>query len=144
MGKALEVPLTRKDPEAQLADAILGRGRVLVILDNFEQVVDQATDTVGRWLQRAPEAVFLVTSRTLLRIAGEEVLYLIPLPVPEAVSMFFDRARAVQPGCGNTCMRAMRPRHPTRQRRVGSGWRSREAAPARPACLRRRRAPRDR
>jgi predicted ATPase len=80
----------------------LGLGRVLVILDNFEQVVDHATDTVTRWLQRAPEAVFLVTSRRLLRISGEEVLYLAPLPVSEAVSLFFDRARAVQPGFTRT------------------------------------------
>jgi predicted ATPase/class 3 adenylate cyclase/Tfp pilus assembly protein PilF len=102
MGAALEVPLTQKDPEAQLANAILGRGRVLFIVDNFEQVVDHATDTIGRWLQRAPEAVFLVTSRTLLRIGGEEALYLDPLPIPEAVNLFCDRARAVQPGFTRT------------------------------------------
>ncbi len=97
MGVALEVPLTGRDPEAQLAEAILGRGRVLVILDNFEQVVDQATDTLGRWLQGAPEAVFMVTSRALLRIAGEEVFTLDPLPAAEAMNLFYDRARAVRP-----------------------------------------------
>ncbi len=102
MGLALDVPLTSKDPEAQLADAILGRARVLVILDNFEQVVEHAAETVGRWLLRAPEAVFLVTSRALLRIEGEEVLYLDPLPVDEAVNLFCDRARAVQPGFERT------------------------------------------
>jgi predicted ATPase/class 3 adenylate cyclase/Flp pilus assembly protein TadD len=98
MGAALEVPLTSHDPAAQLANAILARGRVLFILDNFEQVVEHADETVGHWLQRAPEAVFLVTSRTLLRIDGEEVLYLDPLPVAEAVNLFYDRARALQPG----------------------------------------------
>ncbi|MDP6935792.1 MAG: AAA family ATPase, partial [Myxococcota bacterium] len=88
-GMALEVPLTSKDPEAQLADAILGRGRVLLILDNFEQVVEHAAETVGRWLQRAPEAVFLVTSRALLRIEGEGVFTLDPLLAHEAVNLFY-------------------------------------------------------
>ena len=97
MGTALDVPLTQKDPEAQLANAIMGRGRVLIILDNFEQVVEHGTETVGRWLQRAPEAVFLVSSRILLRIEGEEALYLDPLPVAEAVNLFYDRGRSVQP-----------------------------------------------
>jgi predicted ATPase/class 3 adenylate cyclase/Tfp pilus assembly protein PilF len=97
MGTALDVPLIQKDPMAQLADAILGCERVLIILDNFEQVVEHGAETVGRWLQRAPEAVFLVSSRTLLRIEGEEVLYLDPLPVAEAVNLFYDRGRAVQP-----------------------------------------------
>jgi predicted ATPase/tetratricopeptide (TPR) repeat protein len=97
MGTALDVPLIQKAPEAQLANAILGRGRVLIILDNFEQVVEHGAETIGRWLQRAPEAVFLVSSRILLSIEGEEVLYLDPLPVAEAVNLFYDRGRAVQP-----------------------------------------------
>ena len=94
---ALEVPLTQKDAEAQLADAIAGRRRVMIILDNFEQVIDHAADTVGHWLERAPEAVFLVTSRALLRVGGEAVLYLDPLTLPEAMQLFYDRAHALQP-----------------------------------------------
>ena len=44
MGASLEVPLTSRDPEFQLASALLGLGRVLVILDNFEQVVAAASE----------------------------------------------------------------------------------------------------
>ena len=94
---ALAVPLTQGDPEAQLADAIAGRGRVMIILDNFEQLLDHAADTVGRWGARAPEAVFLVTSRALLRVGGEAVLYLDPLTLPEAMQLFYDRAQEIQP-----------------------------------------------
>ena len=94
---ALDVPLTQRDPEAQLADAIMVRGRVLIILDNFEQVVDHAAETVGRWLKRAPEAIFLVTSRVRLRVRGEGIFDLDPLPEPEAMELFYDRASAVQP-----------------------------------------------
>ena len=97
VAKALDVALTQQDPEIQLANAIRGRRRVLILLDNFEQVIDQAAETVGHWLEHAPEAVFLVTSRALLRIQGETALYVDPLSVPEAMQLFYDRAYAVQP-----------------------------------------------
>ena len=65
---ALGVQLGRGDPVEQLGHAIAGRGRCLMILDNFEQVVEHAAATVGRWLERAGEARFLVTSRERLSL----------------------------------------------------------------------------
>ena len=41
------------DPVAQIGNAIAGRGRCLVILDNFEQVARFAAQTLGQWLARA-------------------------------------------------------------------------------------------
>ena len=35
----------------------------LLILDNFEQVVEDAGATIGRWLNEAPQLQFLVTTR---------------------------------------------------------------------------------
>lgn len=91
----LGVPLGRDAPEEQLARAIAGRGRCLLLLDNFEQVVEHASATVGRWVEGAPEACFLVTSRERLRLPGEEVVSLEPLPVDgDAVELFAARARA--------------------------------------------------
>ena len=58
----------RTIPRVQLGHAIAGRGRCLVILDNFEQVVEHAAATVGRWLDRAPDAAFVVTSRERLHV----------------------------------------------------------------------------
>ena len=78
---ALDVPLGKGDPGVQLGHAIATRGRCLVILDNFEQIVEHADATVGRWADRAADAGFLVTSRERLRLAGEDVLPLEPLPV---------------------------------------------------------------
>ncbi len=77
-----------------LGHAIAGRGRVLLVLDNFEQVVEHAPSTVGRWLEVAPEAVFLVTSREPLRLSAEQVLPLEPLPEQDGVALFELRARA--------------------------------------------------
>ena len=95
---ALDVPLGKGDPGVQLGHAIATRGRCLVILDNFEQIVEHAEATVGRWADRASEAGFLVTSRERLHLAGEDVLPLEPLPLDsEGVELFTLRARAQRP-----------------------------------------------
>jgi predicted ATPase/class 3 adenylate cyclase/Tfp pilus assembly protein PilF len=95
---ALDVPLGREDPAVQLGHAIAGRGRCLVILDNFEQVVQHAATTVGLWLDRARGAAFIVTSRERLQLQGEEVFPLEPLPVEgDAIELFAQRARAQRP-----------------------------------------------
>ncbi len=93
IGRALEVPLTSKDPTGQLGDALHGRGELLVILDNFEQVVDHGSSTVGAWTQRAPAARFLVTSRRPLGLGGEQVLALEPMSPAESVRLFEERAQ---------------------------------------------------
>ena len=95
---ALDVPLGKGDPQVQLGHAIAARGRVLLILDNFEQLVAHAQASVGRWLDRAPDAAFIVTSRERLQLAGEGVLALAPLPPDaEGVELFALRARAQRP-----------------------------------------------
>ena len=90
----LDVPLGTDDPVNQLGHAIAGRGKCLVVLDNFEQVVRYAADTLGKWLDRAPEAQFVVTTREVLGLPGETTVALAPLPDTDAVALFV--ARAVQ------------------------------------------------
>ena len=91
---ALGVPLGRDDAVAQLGHAIAARGRCLLILDNFEQVVEHAPATLGRWLDRSERAAFVVTSRERLRLAGEAVLALEPMATAtDAVELFVTRAR---------------------------------------------------
>ena len=95
---ALGVPLSKGDASAQLGHAIAGRGRCLVILDNFEQVLVHAQATLGNWLDRAPQAHFAVTSRERLRLAGEVVDPIDPLALADdAMTLFGVRARAQQP-----------------------------------------------
>ena len=96
---ALEVPLGRDNPIVQLGDAIAGRGECLVILDNFEQVSRHADETLGRWLERSREARFLVTSREVLGLPGEEALALPPLPLLEAEALFIRRAESARADC---------------------------------------------
>jgi tetratricopeptide (TPR) repeat protein len=68
----------------------------LLVLDNFEQLADQAT-AVERWAKAAPGARFLLTSRLSLAVTGE-VLELEPLPLQAATELFEARARAT---CGD-------------------------------------------
>ncbi|MEO5882642.1 MAG: tetratricopeptide repeat protein [Caldimonas sp.] len=96
VGRALDVPLGRDDPVVQLGHATAGRGRCLVILDNFEQVSRHAERTVGRWLEAAPEASFIVTTREVLGIAGEQIMALPPLPPRDAFELFVHRAQAAK------------------------------------------------
>lgn len=91
---ALDVPLSGDDPVVQLERSIAGRGECLLILDNFEQVARHAGDTLGRWLDRAPDARFIVTTREVLGLAGEEVFALSPMGETDAVELFLRRARS--------------------------------------------------
>lgn len=104
VSNVLDVPLivghTTGDAVHQLGNALARRGPCLVVLDNFEQAVEHAADCVPAWLAMCPEARFLVTSRERLRIEGELALAIDPLVQDEAVALFLDRARRVQPGWG--------------------------------------------
>ncbi len=96
VAQALDVPLGVADPVVQLGNAIAGRGRCLVILDNFEQVARHAEETLGRWLARAGEALFLVTSREVLGLSGEVAFALAPMPTSDATELFMRRAESAK------------------------------------------------
>ena len=61
----------------------LHRRSMLIVLDNFEHVID-AAPVIGRILQRSPGVQVLATSRALLRIGGELVMDVHPLAVGDA------------------------------------------------------------
>jgi predicted ATPase/class 3 adenylate cyclase len=108
-----------------IADA-LGAGRVLFVLDNFEQVID-AAPVLPEMLARSPGLRILVSSRTALRVSGEQEFAVPGLPAPpdpsrlpelerlnlpaelrtvtsatlegfESAQLFVARARSVRPG----------------------------------------------
>jgi predicted ATPase/class 3 adenylate cyclase/Tfp pilus assembly protein PilF len=93
----------------QLQDHLRDK-QILLVLDNFEQVIDAAS-LVSDLLTVAPRLKVLVTSREVLRLYGESNYPVPPLSVPdphrlpplermtqyEAVALFIDRALAVAP-----------------------------------------------
>ena len=82
----LEQELAVEDPAAEQ----------LLVLDNFEQLVD-AAPVVADLLARARGVTALVTSQAALRVSGEHEVPLAPLAVEAAVELFVRRARALDP-----------------------------------------------
>ncbi|MGZ4335967.1 MAG: ATP-binding protein [Gaiellaceae bacterium] len=83
------------DLEQRLIADLEGR-RLLLVVDNFEQVVDAAT-SLASIVAASPSLKVAVTSRTRLRVAGEQEFALGPLTREAAVSVFLERAREVRP-----------------------------------------------
>lgn len=92
VARTLDLSLGQGDPLLQLGHAIAGRGRCLVLFDNFEQVASLAEATLGRWLDQAEQARFVVTSQVVLGLRGECVMHLPTLDEPEAIELFVTRA----------------------------------------------------
>jgi predicted ATPase len=110
IGRALGVTAAGSQDGIEAVRQAIGTGRVLLILDNFEQVVDGAP-VVNQLIQVCPNLKILVTSRANLRIYGEQEYPLAPLQLPDsrrlppidrlaefdAVRLFVERAQAARP-----------------------------------------------
>jgi predicted ATPase/class 3 adenylate cyclase len=91
----LEVAAQALEARDGLADRI-GDRRLLLILDNFEHLIDAAGE-LARLLAACPKLQLLVTSRELLRLPGEQAYPVPPLEPQDATELFTTRARAVDP-----------------------------------------------
>ena len=72
---------------------------LLLVLDNFEQVVEAGHD-LARLLQMAKQLKIIITSRVLLRVEGELAFALSPLARASAQDLFLARAQAVVGAAG--------------------------------------------
>jgi predicted ATPase len=70
--------------------------RLLLVIDNFEQVME-AAPVISALLTTAPGVRVITTSRTLLRVRGEYALSTPPLKPSAAVRLFVERAQAADP-----------------------------------------------
>jgi predicted ATPase len=102
---ALHLPERSERSPLDRAQDYLASHRVLLIIDNFEQVM-AAAPLLGQLVRHAPMSKVLVTSRERLRLSNERVLEVRPLTVPEesrrssraeseSVVLFLDRAQAL-------------------------------------------------
>jgi len=80
-----------------IAEQLRNAGPLLLLLDNFEQVLSAGT-VVAATLELCPELKVMVTSRAPLRIYGEQEFPVTPLPQAPATELFLQRAAAVCPG----------------------------------------------
>jgi predicted ATPase/DNA-binding CsgD family transcriptional regulator len=110
IARALDLrELVGRPPPEQLA-AVLRPRHLLLILDNFEQILPAAPQ-ITALLAACPRLKILVTSRAVLRVTGEQDFPVPPLSLPklrqrvtpddltsvDAVALFTARARAVKP-----------------------------------------------
>jgi predicted ATPase len=97
-------------PVAEMLKEYLRDRQMLLLLDNFEQVVE-AAPCVAELLETCPGLKCVITSRTPLRLRAEKELPVPPLTIPSqqkfndldnlsqyaAVELFIQRAQAVKP-----------------------------------------------
>ena len=97
-------------PLRETLSRVLAPKQLLLLLDNCEQVLEAAPD-VAALLAASPQLSVLATSRETLRLRGEHVVPLPPLPLPSsngrtavtdlaqvpAVALFLERATATHP-----------------------------------------------
>ena len=79
-----------------ISDQLQHAGPFLLLLDNFEQVLPAAT-VVAETLEACPSLKIVVTSRSRLRIYGEQEFPVTPLAQSSAIELFVQRAAAVWP-----------------------------------------------
>ena len=108
IAKSLDVQQGELPLAERVADHLRER-RMLLVLDNFEQLLD-AAPFVGDLLAAAPRLWIVATSRAPLRLAGEREYPVPPFATPDAdlpfeelvktdaLRLFAARARAVEPG----------------------------------------------
>ncbi|MFN8483159.1 MAG: helix-turn-helix domain-containing protein [Anaerolineae bacterium] len=103
-----------RSPLDALKDGLRDK-RLLLVLDNFEQVL-AASPLVPQLLVAAPGLKVLVTSRVVLHLRGEQEFPVPPLPLPDlrrlppldglsqyaAIALFAQRAASVRPDFGLT------------------------------------------
>jgi predicted ATPase len=108
---ALGLRTSGSRPPVEDVKSYLRDRRLLLVLDNFEQVTE-AAPLVAELLAAAPGVEVLVTSRTVLRLSGEHGFAVPPLSLPKtgagrevgsleqygAVRLFVERARAAKVG----------------------------------------------
>ena len=96
IARVLGVAKETDRPVAQLVADHLAAREVLLVIDNFEHLL-AAAGIVADLLAAAPRLTVVVTSRRPLDLYGEHELPVPPLRREEAVTLFVDRARAVDP-----------------------------------------------
>jgi len=96
IARALQIPLESDRPATEGLAAHFGSMNMLLLLDNFEQVLGGAT-VVADLLRACPGLNILVTSRVCLSLRGEQEYQLPPLGLPEMASRHaVERSEAAQ------------------------------------------------
>jgi predicted ATPase len=110
LATALAIPEARGRSALDALSTVIGSRKVLLVLDNLEQVLDAAED-IAVLVARCPKLRLIATSRAPLKVGAETEFSLPPLELPAAgatvldalgrcpsVALFVQRAGKVKPG----------------------------------------------
>ena len=86
-----------EDARDGVGRVLASQARPLVVLDQAEAVAGHLEAAIAAWIQAAPEARFLITTRLYPGILGEVVIELGPLRPDAAVALFEQQAQQVKP-----------------------------------------------
>ena len=112
---ALQLKQGTRTARSRHCSSALADRRVLLILDNCEHLLDPVVEVADQLLRRCPDLRIVATSREALGMAGESLMPVPSMSLPEpggpgspeafervaacdAVQLFIDRGRAVLPG----------------------------------------------
>ena len=111
LAACLRIPERSDEPLIETLTDVLRDQQLRLVFDNCEHLVHVCAEVVGRVLGACPGVRVIATSRVPLGVDGELVYNVPPLSLPveenatanqilhcDAVAMFVDRARSVQPG----------------------------------------------
>ncbi|MDX1666789.1 MAG: AAA family ATPase, partial [Saprospiraceae bacterium] len=110
IARTLGITVNPQKPTIESLKEHLKEKKLLLILDNFEQITPAAW-MISELLANCPDVKVLVTSRIPLNIQGEQEFAVLPLQVPEgaksvnevavdqypSIELFVERAKAVKP-----------------------------------------------
>lgn len=89
-------------PLAEQVATVVGDDDLVLLADNCEHVVGEAAELLEQLLARCPNLTVVATSRERLRVPGEHLHPVPPLPTggvdSDAVALFMHRAAAASPG----------------------------------------------
>ena len=111
IAQSLNLPLTGNKMPLDAVNEHLRTRKVLLVMDNFEQLLPEAAGLPASLLQASPNLKVIVSSRAALRSYGEQEFPVEPLLLPdpkthpsletlsqyEAVRLFIERALAAKP-----------------------------------------------
>jgi predicted ATPase/DNA-binding SARP family transcriptional activator len=97
IARALELAIDPTDEPLDALAAGLAPQELLLVVDNAEHVRTAST-AFAELIAQAPRLTLLVTSRAVLHVSGERVFPVAPLAEDDAVELFVQRARLLEPG----------------------------------------------
>src|SRR5579859_3642604 len=128
------IAIRPRQPVTETLIAAVGTGRVLLVLDNCEHLVQACAELVERLVRACPRLHLLVTSREPLGLPGEIAWQVAPLATPvdalmpvehlaevDSVRLFVERAQAALPKFSLTSANAVAVAQVCRSRRATAG-----------------------